>query len=77
MLFSSYNLENPEKFYHHVKSSKDRRKNKAEAKNNEKEIEKQRKMDELKDRRLQKLASKDELKREYKKYSDKLDILYD
>ena len=65
MLFGSYNLENPGKFYHHVKSSKDRRKNKAEAKNNEKEIEKQRKMDELKDRRLQileeKLASMDEL----------------
>ena len=45
-----YKLENSGKFYHHIKSSKDRRKNKIDAKNEENEIEKQRTINEFKER---------------------------
>ena len=74
------NLENPGKFYHHVKSAKDRRKNKIDAKNNEDMMERERSMNEFKDKKIQileeKLDALDELKKEHKKYSDKLDKLY-
>ena len=80
MLLSFHKLENPGKFYHHVKSSKDRRKNKIDAKNEENEIENQRIINEFKERKIQileeKLDAVEELKKEHKKYSDKLDKLY-
>ena len=73
-------LENPGKFYHHVKSSKDRRKAKLDVKNSRLEAEKHKIISELKDKKIseleEKLGSFEELRKEHKKYSDKLDKLY-
>ena len=63
-----------------MKSSKDRRKIKAEFKNKNSEEEKQKEINELKDRRLneleEKLSAFEDFQKEHKKYSDKLDKLY-
>ena len=79
--FVSYHkLENPGKFYHHVKSSKDRRQNKIDSKIKETNMERQKTIYEFKDKKIQileeNLGALDQLKGEHKKYSDKLDSLY-
>ena len=77
---SFYTVETPGKFYHHVKSSKDRRQHKIDAKDKETNMERQKTIDEFKDKKIQileeKLEALDQLKSEHKKYSDKLDRLY-
>ena len=79
--FASYHkLENPGKFYHNVKSSKDRRQNKIDSKIKETNMGRQKTIDEFKDKKIQILEKKlevlDQLKGGHKKYSDKFDSLY-
>ena len=73
-------IESSGKFYHHVKSSKDRRKQKIQSESLQRDVEQEKKANEARNERLKMLEDQlkefDKLKEEYDDYHEKLAHLY-